>query len=219
MGMPEICLPDPDGGCATPAPRVVSAVELGLQLMTTTDGTDAALLVPAWIFTVDGDAWPLVQAAVEPRYLGDGTDPGSGSGAGTGTAVPPTDPVPAPGTQPGTTEPGTTEPGGGSTGSGTTSGTVPAASARIGPDDRTLTVTWTGSPEGDAPCQARYDLVVEQELARTVRLTVVEQRAPQNGVAACTAIAAAYERTVVLDAPLGGREVVDSGGEVFVPAS
>jgi hypothetical protein len=53
--------------CATPAPMDVTGAHLGLTF-TGLDGDDAALL-PVWVFDVDGWTGPLIQTAVEQRFL------------------------------------------------------------------------------------------------------------------------------------------------------
>ena len=85
----------------------------------------APVLVPAWLFAIDGSDFPMAQVAVQTRYLGEpsnlgGGGSGSGGGsstpgsAGTGTVVDPAPPAPAgqPGDDP-VVDPGTAADGGG----------------------------------------------------------------------------------------------------------
>lgn len=53
--------------CATPPPNDITGAHLGLAF-TGLDEEDAALL-PVWMFDVEGWTSPLVQSAVEPRFL------------------------------------------------------------------------------------------------------------------------------------------------------
>jgi len=66
--MPEICQMRKDGkpGCEPIPPTVITAATLGLALR---HDLDRPLLVPAWLFTVQGSSEPLVAVAVDPRYL------------------------------------------------------------------------------------------------------------------------------------------------------
>jgi len=79
--------------------------------------------------------------------------------------------------------------------------------ADIAADDRTLTVFWYSGVE---PC-AVLDSVVALEGADDVAVTVIEGRDPEAGDVACIDIAQYKATTVVLDTPLGDREVVDGG--------
>jgi len=66
--MPLICRPMPgrEHSCAPWPATVIIGARLGLALRH--DAT-RALLVPAWLFTVQNSPWPLAVVAVEPRYL------------------------------------------------------------------------------------------------------------------------------------------------------
>ena len=87
---PEIllCRPQKGGGCA-PTPQVrVTGAKLGLMM-----ASDSArpLLVPAWLFRIEGQVDPVAVVAIESRYLSTpatpkppnstGQDPGTGGGS------------------------------------------------------------------------------------------------------------------------------------------
>ncbi|MEA2686576.1 MAG: hypothetical protein QOE93_1771 [Actinomycetota bacterium] len=73
----------------------------------------------------------------------------------------------------------------------------------VASDGRTLTFTYYA---GVAPCSV-YDSVVAEETASTVRVTIYERSGPDGTV--CIMIAQQKTATVTLEAPLGGRAVVD----------
>jgi hypothetical protein len=54
-------------GCPVPPPAVVTGAVLGLAWTPLVD--EGAALLPAWLFTVTDWPMPLVQVAVQPRYL------------------------------------------------------------------------------------------------------------------------------------------------------
>ena len=102
-------LPQPAIACAEEAHGpmcggdvIITGATYGLMLAFD-DGTP--VLVPAWLFTIDGSDLPMAQVAVQTRYLGEpsnlgGGGSGSGGGsstpgsAGTGTTVDPAPPAP-----------------------------------------------------------------------------------------------------------------------------
>lgn len=190
--LPEGADPVPCGG-----PISITGASLGLSLQQSPTGY---LLVPAWFFTVVGSDDPLVQTAVDPRFLqpaptGGGTPGSPGSGGG---AVPPATPSTTPSTGPG-------EP-------------VPDPQSRFtgvsrGDDDRTLDVTFWGGVE------ACYAYVVRaEEDDRRVRIWLVE-RTPKSDKA-CIDLAQERHATVTLQQPLGLRTVEDgdSGTVLLGPA-
>ena len=85
----------PVPSCPTPKPTPVTGASLGLQLTYDGSGAGAEILVPSWLFTVDGSTSPAAAIAIDPAYL---AGPDESPGAGT-TAVEPNSgaPVPAPG--------------------------------------------------------------------------------------------------------------------------
>ena len=72
--------------CPGTAPQVVTGARLGLT-MAYDDGSP--VLVPAWLFSLEGTDDPVAVVAVERRYLADPAPPdGSGSsGAGSGSST------------------------------------------------------------------------------------------------------------------------------------
>ncbi len=195
LPMPLMACPEPLPPDADPVPCggpvTVTGARLGLSLQQSADGL---VLVPAWLFDVEGSPQPLVQLAVDPRLLQPlAPDQGGGSGSSTGSA--------------GTVS---AAPGGPAT-------DVPAEGSRFSSvtraaDDRSLRVTFYG---GVPEC---YSYVVKAaETSRQVRLTVVETRTA--GDKPCIDLAMEITKTVPLDAPLGRRTVVDaaSGAVVLGP--
>jgi hypothetical protein len=65
---PLLCMVRKDGksGCEQPAPRKVTGATLGLVMDQDQHG---AILVPAWLFTIDGQSQPVAQVAIDPSYL------------------------------------------------------------------------------------------------------------------------------------------------------
>jgi hypothetical protein len=208
LPMPLMACPEPLPPDANPlpcgGPVTVTGAHMGLSLQPTAEGH---LLVPSWLFDVDGWPEPLVQVAVQPRFLRPAADDGSGSGSGspgasgssgTATAVPP-----APGSAPPSVGPG--EP-------------VPDPVSRFtavarGDDDRRLDVTFWG---GVQACYS-YDVrVVEDD--RRVRLYLVENRTA--GDKPCIDLAEQKHVTVALERPLGLRTVEDGdSGQVLLGPS
>jgi hypothetical protein len=173
----------------------VVGAELGLSVQHDAR-TGEALLVPSWLFALDGVSDTLPQVAVDPEYLqppsgGDQptqvpATPGSGEPGSPGVEVPPT-----PGLPP---DPASTR---------FTKVTLD------GP--RTVTVTFFG---GAKAC-FRYDLRADESAERVV-LSLEETVSP---TARCVEIAEEHTESVTLDAPLGDRALVDaeSGTEIRVP--
>jgi len=93
LGRPDICMVRKDGkpGCEEPQPLKVTDAVLGLTLAHDEDG---ALLVPAWLFTVEGQSEPATQIAIDPSYLAPpGTpEPGEPVNVGSPEQVPPATP-------------------------------------------------------------------------------------------------------------------------------
>ncbi|MGH8895190.1 MAG: hypothetical protein ACRDWY_18085, partial [Actinomycetes bacterium] len=164
-------------------PVTVTGAELGLSLQWA--GTEP-LLVPSWLFDVDGSRQRLAQVAVEPRYLHRSDEvppaaPGGGEPGSSGTAAPPVAP--------------STDPGGDERMSR-------FASVKRSGDDMSLDVTFWGGVED---C---YDYTVRvEESDEAVRLRLSE-KATFDG--ACIELAQQYDRRVPLERALGVRHVVDA---------
>lgn len=93
-----LCRPQAGGGCA-PAPQVrVTGAKLGLMMAF---DSIRPLLVPAWLFTVEGQVDPVAVVAVESRFLRTPTTPKpssatSGSPGAGGGSLPKSEPPAAP---------------------------------------------------------------------------------------------------------------------------
>ena len=114
LPMPLMACPEPLPPDADPVPCggpvTVTGARLGLSLQQSADGL---VLVPAWLFDVEGSPQPLVQLAVDPSLLqpmapdqgggsgGAGSSTGSTGSAGTVSAAPggPATDVPAEGSR------------------------------------------------------------------------------------------------------------------------
>ena len=91
LPMPLMACPEPLPPDADPVPCggpvTVTGARLGLSLQQSADGL---LLVPAWLFDVEGSPKPLVQLAVDPSLLQPlAPDQGGGSGGPAARPVPP----------------------------------------------------------------------------------------------------------------------------------
>jgi len=82
-----ICLTKPGvEGCAPPPPIVVTGARTGLSLAYPVDyDKGEAFLLPAWLFTIEGDPRPTAVVAVPSKYR---ADPGPGAVTDTGTIEP-----------------------------------------------------------------------------------------------------------------------------------
>ncbi|MGD9957739.1 MAG: hypothetical protein AB7O74_08595 [Candidatus Nanopelagicales bacterium] len=204
---------DPLPGCGGFEPPVITGAVFGLTV-SWEDGT--AILVPAWLFTVQGWDDPLAQVAVADQYLADPTPaPEPTTGTGGGSAVPPdpgqTDtPVEPPSVEPG--DPGTS--GGGSDGSGgepVAPGSPAVEKAYVDSDGRTLALTGWGGVCSEFTA-------IADESATTVKVQVVE-RSTLGPDGACVDMAQEWKAVVELDAPLGDREIVDATTGLPVPVT
>jgi hypothetical protein len=165
-------------GCC--APTTVTGARLGLSLQ---HEGDRPVLVPAWLFRVQGCDEELPVVAVPQSLLADdasgaSAEPGS-PGTGTGR-----DPRGA-GTDPGATQPATG---------------ARLTVQRAGRD--ALTVRFTG---GVAACWTYRVLATEQD--QRVLLTLTEKVAADRR---CIELAQEHVRTVHLNRPLGDRQVLDA---------
>jgi hypothetical protein len=94
--------------------------------------------------------------------------------------------------------------------------------ASVGPDDRRLTVTFTGSPgPASQPCGADYaGSAVESATGVVVIVTETRYVDPHpNGLTGCTAIGMTREATVELSAPLADRAVLEVVQGLPVPVT
>ena len=93
IARPEICMVRKDGkpGCEEPAPLKVTRAALGLVLERDAQG---AILVPAWLFTIEGQSEPAAQIAIDPSYLAppDTPQPDESVNVGSPEQVPPATP-------------------------------------------------------------------------------------------------------------------------------
>lgn len=90
----------PPPGCGSPL--VVVGAELGLGLQWSGENP---LLVPTWLFALDGSDLPVPVLAVQPEYVGTGQTPSGSATPELGGPVPLPDPtggLPSPGLRPGT---------------------------------------------------------------------------------------------------------------------
>ena len=187
MACPESQDGSDPSGCGG-GPVTVTGARPGLSLQWS---AGVALLVPSWLFAVEGSPAPLVQVAVDRQYLevndssaGGGVGGSVGSGGSVGGSV-------------GTVTP---EPG------GQVQPDQPASqftSVTAGADGRSLEVTFWGGVED---CYTYTVSVSETEDA--IELTRRER--VRDGAQVCIELAQEYRRTVTLDAPLGSRPVVDA---------
>lgn len=201
---PEIAIACAIGqDCPGIGPHRVTGASLGL--MAAYDGGEQ-VLVPAWLFAIEGSDTPAAVVAVADRYLAD-PQPVGGSGGSGGSAVPPV-----------SAEPGS--PGAGPTDPGLSPEPVPSASDlplasyavtsySVASDGRTLTVRTEGGI-----CTAYRAEATESADQVRVLITGTPTNGPDQ---ACPAIAKVVEEQVVLDAPLGDRTVVDAGSGAAVP--
>ena len=83
---------EPVPSCPTPKPTPVTGASLGLQLTYDGSGAGAEILVPSWLFSIEGSTNPTPVIAIDPAYL---AGPDESPGAGT-TAVEPNSAPPAP---------------------------------------------------------------------------------------------------------------------------
>ncbi|MEP7055742.1 MAG: hypothetical protein ABI912_10890 [Actinomycetota bacterium] len=91
-------------GCAPPPPIVVTGASVGLSLAMPADyDTGEAYLLPAWLFTIEGDPQPTAVVAVPSKYRSEPEPTGLGKGSIEPAPLPPTGVSPtAPDAVPGT---------------------------------------------------------------------------------------------------------------------
>jgi hypothetical protein len=79
----------------------------------------------------------------------------------------------------------------------------------IGPDDRTLLLTFAGPPAGTGPCEANF-VASSAESASAVAVSLRAITSPKYKNVACTLVAIDRHLTIRLLAPLRNRVVVDA---------
>lgn len=188
--------------CPGVGPQKVTGATLGL--MAASDSGER-ILVPAWLFAIEGSSVPAAVVAVVDRYLADPepVDGGGGSSSvpgSSGGAVPPSDPGTGP--EPGPTASDLPLPVGSPTAYQVTSYAVSA-------DGTTLTLRTEGGV-----CTDYAGAAVETARSVTVSIQGTWNQATD---VACPAIAKVVEVPVALRTPLGGRTVVDERTGAAVP--
>jgi hypothetical protein len=94
-------------------------------------------------------------------------------------------------------------------------GTGPGVGGRLSSDGRTLTIGLTGAPNTPGPCGADYTAAAAE--SDTAVAVAVKSIPHSSGMAvACDAVGYFRTVTVHLNAPLGGRILVDANGDVGV---
>jgi hypothetical protein len=93
------------------------------------------------------------------------------------------------------------------------SGNPFVANAQLGRDGRTLTVRFTGAASGTGPCSASYSAT---QAASQAAIAVAVKEHERDATALCAAVGYPRQVTVVLEAPLGGRVLVDAASGVAV---
>lgn len=93
-----MCLQKPGvEGCAPPPPIVVTGASIGLSLAFPADYDKGdAYLLPAWLFTIEGDPQPSAVVAVPSQYRTDPVPPATEGGNGKSGGIKPMPPQPAP---------------------------------------------------------------------------------------------------------------------------
>jgi hypothetical protein len=172
--------------CPAPVPAQVTGAELGLLLTALAD--DEAALLPAWLFTVEGWTMPLAQPAIEPRFL----------------QLPEEKPVP--------TDPGLVDPAQPAEPPQPADPTGPRSAFgfdAVFPTDEPSVVVIQYGDSGSCPHSNVTPLV--KESSDSVVVTLEADAQPKQ---ACTDDYRQQLVTLKLEAPLGGRTVIDgSRGE------
>ena len=202
MPQPEIAIACAIGQtCPGVGPKKVTGATLGLT--TAYDGS-SRVLVPAWLFRIEGTDQPVPVVAVESAYLADpataggaSSEPGSSGGSAGGDPGTSFTPIP-----PGTPQP---EPISGS-GAGHS---LTVLSVTLGKDGRTLVLHSQGG--------------VCEDVAATVDETPAEVRVSLTATwnkganVACPAIAKDISVPVTLTAPWNDRTIIDASTGENVP--
>jgi hypothetical protein len=183
--------------CPGLGPEHVTGASLGLV---PGDDGGVAVLLPAWLFTVEEQATPIAVMAVQDQYLaqpstGPSAVPGSSggsSGSGGGTVVSSPGPVPPASDQPAPASPPT----------GPVTRTVTIDRATLSTDGRTLTLWGEGGM-----CEV-YSAAAKQD---GVHVYAVLTSTPTKVGVACPAMAKQVSASVTLQDPLGTRTVLDAG--------
>jgi hypothetical protein len=221
----------PTAGPEAPAPKplwrptklTVQTARFGYSLQMQ-DGEP--LLVPSWLFDLAQPRTTVAQVAVDPRYLdpaGTATndpeparspsrnpdDPASDQATPAPGSVPPAPPTGVPPAPPPGAEPAPGVP------SGPFNGLTRITAAKAGGDGRTLTLTVDGGPAA-GPCRTTYQGWAKTDASRV--WLAVQGDIPQavDGVR-CRTSGIARTVAVRLDAPAGGRTLMDSSTGQPVP--
>ena len=177
--MMMLCPVTKDGGCQEPPPAEITGAHLGLMVAPLADG--GQVLLPAWLFDVKGSEEPVAAVAVEPKYLGTpaGSEPGK---PGVAPGMPPTQVDPPP----------------------------PSDRAMLSFDSahRAKTTDAVMVQYGDSgSCPHTNVTHFAKESADTV--VVVLEADTMNAKVACTDDYHPVLVEVVLQAPLGDRQIID----------
>jgi hypothetical protein len=99
---------------------------------------------------------------------------------------------------------------------GPASSASPDMSARLGADQRTLTIRLAGVAPGAGPCTASYSV---RQAASPAAVAVAVHEHAHGGVVACASVGYLRQVKVVLPAPLGGRVLVDAASGAAIPVT
>ncbi|MBI1377656.1 MAG: hypothetical protein GC157_09280 [Frankiales bacterium] len=205
---PDIAMACLQGTDCTPRTPAVTGARLGLVPRWDAEGSTATeLLVPAWLFDLEGGGDPVPVVAVAPRFLGEpdpgpvasasagspGTDGGSGSDPGT-PAGPPASDLPLP-VQP--------------SGPAGSPRAVAVSAATVGADGTTLVLHSVGGV-----CETYTASAKETPDVVTVQLLATPDTDTSR---ACPALAKEVSATVTLAAPWAHRAVIDATTGQKVP--
>ncbi len=210
------CEMTPDGGCKEPAPIDITGAHLGLTVAQLADG--GQVLLPAWLFDILGSPDPVAGVAVEPKYLGTGTDPGTeptapGTDPGTPVEPPSSGEPPPPAQPPSSTEPKPTRSPPSSTEPKPTRSPLAFDSAYRAKTANAVLVQY-----GDSSSCAHTGVThaVKESADSVVVLLEADTMEPLR---ACTEDYRPVQVEVALQAPLGDRTVIDGSNGREVPLS
>lgn len=89
-----------------------------------------------------------------------------------------------------------------------------SAGAVVGPDHRTLTISFIGGQSGTGPCGVRYEvkLTESRTAVMVTRMSYHSNSYANNATVACTLVGILRTASAVLKTPLGARVLVDDQG-------
>ena len=93
-------------------------------------------------------------------------------------------------------------------------GTAHDIGARIGADNRTMTVSFVGAESENGPCGVRYSVSLT-ESHTAIMVIVVSHPNPNDSGVMCTLVGYQRQASAVLKEPLGARVLVDDLGYPF----